>query len=164
MCQCLHIKGSTHTNAVDYQCYMYAEVWQYSWLLNTLCHTPLTPLLLVVSQSTIEPFPQDGWTAVLLAARYGHEDLVQELCETFGADFLHRKKVRAIDCKWQWMVEWIVNVHMHVMHDNCMTTWKVIRRSEFLCFPQQHNYVIWVCHDKPQPKTYWKWKMGMNSW
>ena len=59
--------------------------------LNTLCHTPLTPLLLVVSQSTIAPFPQDGWTAVLLAARYGHEDLVQELCETFGADFLHSK-------------------------------------------------------------------------
>ena len=41
-------------------------------------------------------FPQDGWTAVLLAARYGHKQVVQELCETFGADFLHRKKVKAM--------------------------------------------------------------------
>ena len=41
------------------------------------------------------PFPQDGRTAVLLAACYGHKEVVQELCETFGADFLHRKKVRA---------------------------------------------------------------------
>ena len=42
------------------------------------------------------PLPQDGWTAVLLAARYGHKEVVQELCETFGADFLHKKKVRAM--------------------------------------------------------------------
>ena len=41
-------------------------------------------------------FPQDGWTAILLAARYGHKKVLQELCETFGADFLHRKKVRAM--------------------------------------------------------------------
>ena len=41
-------------------------------------------------------FPQDGFTAVLLAARYGHKELVQELCETFEADFLHRKKVKAM--------------------------------------------------------------------
>ena len=41
-------------------------------------------------------FPQDGWTAVLLAARYGHKEVVQELCETFGADFLHRQKVKAM--------------------------------------------------------------------
>ena len=41
-------------------------------------------------------FLQDGWTAVLLAARYGHKEVVQELCETFEADFLHRKKVRAM--------------------------------------------------------------------
>ena len=47
-------------------------------------------------QSTFAPLPQDGWTAVLLAARYGHKKVVQELCETFGADFLHRKKVRAM--------------------------------------------------------------------
>ena len=40
--------------------------------------------------------PQDGWTTVLLAARYGHQSLVEELCESFGADFLHRKKVRAM--------------------------------------------------------------------
>ena len=73
--------------------------------LNTLCHTPLTPLLLVVSQSTIVPFPQDGWTAILLAARYGHEDLVQELCETFGADFLHRMKVRAMQTVSEWLNE-----------------------------------------------------------
>ena len=40
--------------------------------------------------------PQDGWTAVLLAADHGHQSLVQELCETFGADFLHRGKVRVM--------------------------------------------------------------------
>ena len=48
--------------------------------------------------------PQDGWTAVLLAARYGRQDLVQELCETFGTDFLHRMKVRPVqivsDSEW----------------------------------------------------------------
>ena len=47
-------------------------------------------------QFTFVSFPQDGWTAVLLAARYGHKEVVQELCETFGADFLHKKKVRAM--------------------------------------------------------------------
>ena len=45
---------------------------------------------------TFAPVPQDGWTAVLLAARYGHKKVVKELCETFGADFLHKKKVRAM--------------------------------------------------------------------
>ena len=44
----------------------------------------------------LHPLSQEGWTAVLLSARYGHKDLVQELCDTFGADFLHRKKVRAM--------------------------------------------------------------------
>ena len=47
-------------------------------------------------QSTYAPSPQDGWTAVLLAARYGHKVVVQELCETFGADFLHKMKVRVM--------------------------------------------------------------------
>ena len=42
---------------------------------------------------TFASSPQDGWTAVLLAARYGHKEVVQELCETFEADLLHRKKV-----------------------------------------------------------------------
>ena len=53
--------------------------------LGGLCHSP-----------NLYALPQDGWTALLLAARYGHQSLVQELCETFGADFLHRKKVRAM--------------------------------------------------------------------
>ena len=44
----------------------------------------------------LHALPQDGWTAVLLAAFLGHKGLVQELCETFGADFLHRKKVRVM--------------------------------------------------------------------
>ena len=35
-------------------------------------------------------------TPVLLAARYGHKVVVQELCEIFGADILHRTKVRAM--------------------------------------------------------------------
>ncbi len=55
------------------------------YLMSILCHNPLLHLL-----------PQDGWTAVLVASHYGHKGLVQELCETFGADFLHRMKVRAM--------------------------------------------------------------------
>ena len=47
-------------------------------------------------QSTFAPFPQDGCTAVLLAACCGHKEVVQELCETYEADFLHRMKVRAM--------------------------------------------------------------------
>ena len=35
-------------------------------------------------------------TAVQLAAYYGHSDLVEELCESFGADFLHRMEVSAL--------------------------------------------------------------------
>ena len=46
-------------------------------------------------QSTFAPFPQVGWTAVLAAAACGQKEVVQELCETFGADFLHWMKVRA---------------------------------------------------------------------
>ena len=46
--------------------------------------------------STFVPFPQDGCTAVLLAAFCGHKEVVQELCETFGADFLHKTNVRAM--------------------------------------------------------------------
>ena len=45
-------------------------------------------------QSTFAPLPQNGWTAVLVAAYCGHKEVVQELCETFGANFLHKKKVR----------------------------------------------------------------------
>ena len=39
---------------------------------------------------------QEGWTTVLVAARYGHRSLVQELCEAFRADILHRRKVRVM--------------------------------------------------------------------
>ena len=67
------------------------ECW--SWLFLDFLYTYVST---VVSQFTIAPFPQNGWTAVLLAARFGHKDLVQELCETFGADFLHRMKVRTM--------------------------------------------------------------------
>ena len=53
--------------------------------LSSVYHNPL-----------LHPLPQDGLTAVLLAARFGHKCLVQELCETLGADVLHRMKVRAM--------------------------------------------------------------------
>ena len=46
-------------------------------------------------QSSFAPFPQDGWTALILAARYGHKELVDMLYE-YGADVLHKKKVRAM--------------------------------------------------------------------
>ena len=74
---------------------------------------PVLPVLNVhclptyfLSQSTIAPFPQDGWTALLLSAFNGHKELVQELCETFGADFLHRMKVRAMQTvTTEWLSE-----------------------------------------------------------
>ena len=44
----------------------------------------------------LHALPQNGQTAVVLAARYGHQSLVQELCEDFGADLLHRGKVRVM--------------------------------------------------------------------
>ena len=47
-------------------------------------------------QSIFTPFLQNGTTALLLATRYGHTDLVQLLCESYGADVLHRNKVRAM--------------------------------------------------------------------
>ena len=50
-----------------------------------LCHSPL-----------LHSLPQNGGTAVLVAALFGHKGLVQELCETFGADVLHRMKVRSM--------------------------------------------------------------------
>ena len=46
--------------------------------------------------SIFASFPQNGITAVLTAAHCGHKEVVQELCETFGADFLHRNKVMAM--------------------------------------------------------------------
>ena len=53
---------------------------------------------------TFASFPQDGLTAALLAARYGHKEVAQELCDTFEADFLHRNKVWAMqtisDSEW----------------------------------------------------------------
>ena len=119
-------------------------------ILNTLCHTPLTPLLLVVSQSTIAPFPQDGWTAILLAARYGHKDLVQELCETFGADFLHRKKVRAMQTVSgsEWLRELIiynVRTHVRMLAEFVYIRQRVTRRSEFLCVPWQPKHYHVIC-------------------
>ena len=58
---------------------------------------------------------QDGKTAVLCATFKGHKDLVQELCENFGADVLHRNKVRAMQTvsgsEWlRELWEWIVHV------------------------------------------------------
>ena len=61
------------------------SVAMYLAFLSGVCHNPL-----------LHPLPQNGWTAFLLAARFGHKGLVQELCETFGADILHRMKVRAM--------------------------------------------------------------------
>ena len=50
------------------------------------------------------PLSQYGNTAVLCAAFEGDKDLVQDLCETFEADFLHKNKVRAMrtmgDTEW----------------------------------------------------------------
>ena len=56
--------------------------------INFLCGLCNNPIL--------HALPQNGLTAVVLAAHYGHQSLVQELCEDFGADLLHRGKVRAM--------------------------------------------------------------------
>ena len=47
-------------------------------------------------QSIFTPFLQDGSTALFYATQYGHTDLAQLLCESYGADVLHRTKVRAM--------------------------------------------------------------------
>ena len=47
-------------------------------------------------QSIFTPFLQDGWTALFYATHNGHADLVRLLCEVYGADVLHRNKVRAV--------------------------------------------------------------------
>ena len=58
--------------------YTYLEFYQLHLLIDNnfqsgLCHNPI-----------LHALPQDGETAVLLAARYGHQSLVQELCQTVG--------------------------------------------------------------------------------
>ena len=64
------------------------------------------------------PFPQNGWTAVLLAARYGHKEVVQELCDTFEADFLHRMKVRAMQTiSGSERLHELCIGHMHACHN-----------------------------------------------
>ena len=65
-------------------------------------------------QSTFASFPQDGWTAVLLAARYGHKEVVQKLCETFGADFLYRKKVKSMHAISG--SEWLSELYIYGTH------------------------------------------------
>ena len=77
-------------------------------LINTLLILLLCMLLSHQCHATIHlvfsfpSFPQDGWTALILAARYGHKELVDMLYE-YGADVLHKKKVRAMCtmCKCQ---------------------------------------------------------------
>ena len=68
--------------------------------LSCVCHNPL-----------LHSLPQDSVTAVLAAARYGHKGLVQELCETFGADVLHRKKVRVMQTVSG--SEWLSELYMY---------------------------------------------------
>ena len=77
-------------------------------------------------QSTFAPFPQDGWTAVLLAAHYGHKEVVQELCETFEADFLHRKKVRAMRIISR--DEWLSKLCMFRFITCGYTNWMTVRQ------------------------------------
>ena len=65
--------------------------FEFYFLLSTIhpVYVQSTSFFIHISSSL-----QDGWTAVLAAARCGHKEVVQELCETFEADVLHRKKVR----------------------------------------------------------------------
>ena len=81
---------STYVHSLAFRSQQVSEFYQPHLLIdiNFLCGLRHDPYLYAL--------PQDGWTAVLLAARYGHQSLVQELWESFGADFLHRKKVRVM--------------------------------------------------------------------
>ena len=85
-----HHAASTHVHSLALRSQQVSEFYQPHLLIdiNFLCGLCYNPILHTLSQ--------DGWTTVLVAARYGHQSLVQELCETFGADLLHRKKVRAM--------------------------------------------------------------------
>ena len=75
----------------------------YFWRILLLPHLYLT---VHIWCTILHPLPQNGNTAVLVGSFNGHKDLVQELCETFGADFLHKNKVRAMQ------TEVAVNVHV----------------------------------------------------
>ena len=147
--------------------------------LNTLCHTPPTPLLLVVSQSTIAPSPS-GWLDCRSAccSIWPWGPSARAVWDLWGRLPAQEEGEGHADCKWQWMVEWIVNVHKLDMAGFVCIRWKFTRRSEFLCFPRQHmryhaicawsDGTLWTkpsyCHDKLQPDTYWKWKGNSNSW
>ena len=85
----------------------------------------------------LQSLHQDGWTAVLCAAFKGHKDVVQELCENFGADFLHRNKVRAMQTVSgsEWLSELCMyssyhHVWLH-LQDGCKLA--IVHEVEFSC-------------------------------
>ena len=82
-------------------------------ILNTVCHTPPTPLLLVVSQSTIVPFPS-GWLDCRSAccSIWPWGPSARAVWDLWCRLPAQEEGEGHADCKWQWMVEWIVNVHM----------------------------------------------------
>ena len=85
----------------------------YKWLLIGILCISLVPYSTIVCyigcyslpmsykhtldvQSNFIPFLQNGWTALFCATQNGHTHLVRLLCEVYGADILHREKVRAM--------------------------------------------------------------------
>ena len=115
MCQCLHIKGSTHTNAVNSQCQMLRFDNNLDFLYNIhtyfVLHSTYT-LLLVVSLFTNGPF-SSGWLDCRSACIW------LWTCETSSrAVWFLWSRLPAqeegeghADGKLEWMVEWIVSVH-----------------------------------------------------
>ena len=84
-------------------------------------------------------------TAVLAAARFGHKGLVQELCETFEADFLHRKKVRAMQTVSG--SEWLSELCMYtiVVWLQCMRWQSVLVTVLCVCVTFEQCNSVFLC-------------------
>ena len=76
---------------------LHISLVQYSTIVYIVCYSlPMSYKRTLDVQSIFIPFLQNGWTALFCATLNGHADLVRLLCEVYGADVLHRNKVRAM--------------------------------------------------------------------
>ena len=99
------LRAHTYVHSLALRSQPVSEFYQPHLLMNInfqcgLCHNPI-----------LHALPQDGWTAVLLAAYHGHQSLVQELCENLGAGILHRKKLRVMQTVSG--SEWLSELHLY---------------------------------------------------
>ena len=78
--------------------------------LNTLCHSPRTPLLLAVSQSTTTHPSFKGWLdcSFTCSSIWSQSPSARAVWDVWGRLPAQEEGEACADCKWQWMVEWIV--------------------------------------------------------